>query len=296
MAQIKFIGKTLLADTGGIFQGQSGATGRSDSQIEAQNDLAGTYHALVSIFNRKNPGDNLQEAAVSYQAYDSTGIVRQMASISAMWSNNATVATGYAVLRFNVDGVGGASDIALRLYGSAGGAVFFSASDTDPAGGKWIKIWRTGGNPSIVGAADLVLDANSGAGANQVFLNAYNAGNAVLVAGGGKVLLGGAADPGASLLAGELLLANARSLRGLNAAGTTGFPLIGMDGSNIVCVAGASTTASTGAFMRIPRFTNGQLNAGSSTMDGVLVIDTTNSRLVYYTGGLRYWIPIGTSF
>lgn len=180
----------LLAPTlGGIFGGQSGATGRSDSQIEVQNDVAGTYHALISIFNQKNPGDNLQEGALSYQARDSTGVVRQVASISAMWSNNATVATGYGVLRFNIDSVGGVSELFMRAFGATQGVTFYGISDTDFAGGPFVKIVRTAGKPCLVGTADLVLDANFGGAANTVFLNAYNAGDVNVGNGGGYLLL-----------------------------------------------------------------------------------------------------------
>jgi hypothetical protein len=182
----------VVAEAGGIFRGQSGAPGRSDSQIEAQNDLAGSYHALISIYNRKTTGDTLQEAAVSFQANesDTPGTVHQMASISAMWSNNATLASGYAVLRFNVDQVAGASEIFMRGFGGGQGVTFYGASDTDVAGFKGVKIVRSSGKPSIAGHADLVLDANFGNGANTVFLNAFNAGDVSLAAGGGAVSVG----------------------------------------------------------------------------------------------------------
>lgn len=42
--------------------------------------------------------------------------------------------------------------------------------------------------------------------------------------------------------------------------------------------------------------TNAALPAAGAARDGLLGLDTTNSRLIYWVGGLRYFIPIGTSF
>lgn len=97
-----------------------------------------------------------------------------------------------------------------------------------------------------------------------------------------------------SLVIGELGIANNKIIRGTNAAGTDNLPLITIDANNLV-QAGSNAASGNGAFS-IPKNTNANLPAAGATRNGIIVIDTTNSRLCYYVGGLRYFIPIGTSF
>jgi hypothetical protein len=157
----------------------SAGIGRQDAQIEVRNG-SGTGHALISIFNARNPGDTAEEGAVSYGAYDSYGSVRQVGSISAMWSSSADPASGIGVLRFNADTAASAGDIAMRIFGTKGIALY-GDSETLNCGGRFLCINRGSGIPSISGINDLVLEGKVG-GAGAVFLNAY---------GGGDVYIGG---------------------------------------------------------------------------------------------------------
>jgi hypothetical protein len=289
----------LTASAAAVFRGQLGAGyGRTDAQIEAQNDVAGAAHALISIYNRKTIGDTLQEAALSYQANTADGSVVQMASISAMWSNNASVATGYAVLRLNVDGAGGASDIFLRGFGRGAGVTFYGTSDTDAPGIPAVMFRRASNKPTIIGGIvneDIAIDANYGGSANVVFLNAYNAGNVSLALGGGKVLIGAGLDTGASSAAGEMIFANAKGIRALNSLGTNTLAMIAVDNSNVVALGGSTGTQDVGNLARIAIFQVGNLNAGAAGRNGIITIDTTNNRFIYYSGGNRYYLA-GTSF
>ncbi len=45
----------------------------------------------------------------------------------------------------------------------------------------------------------------------------------------------------------------------------------------------------------VPRVTSGNINGGQAPFDGCLLVDSTNNRLVYYSGGNRYYIA-GTAF
>jgi hypothetical protein len=79
-----------------------------------------------------------------------------------------------------------------------------------------------------------------------------------------------------------------------NARGVT-FPVAYVDANGIIKI-GANAGITGISQMAIPRTTSAQLPAGSKAMNGCIVIDSTNNRLVYYTNDLRYFIPIGTIF
>lgn len=164
---------------------------RSDAQIEATNPSAG--HALIVIGQTANPGSNVEEAGLSYDAYDSTGLAKQMASISAMWGNDATVSDGYGVLRFNVDGADQSSNVELRIFGRQKGIDIFGAptptGEQNPPGGRFIRITRTSGYASICGASDMVLDGTAN-GSGTIYLNAYSTGDVVVNNGGGHLQFG----------------------------------------------------------------------------------------------------------
>lgn len=165
-----------------------GSAFRPDAQIEIQNTTGG--HALLSISNVKQPCTNDEEAAISFNAYSELTQKLQMASISAMWANDCTIASGYGVLRFNVAGVNQSSDVEMRIFGKRQGIDIFGVSDSSPPGGRFIRISRTPGQPSITGRENgLVLNGNE-SGAQPVWINAYGSGTTVLSAGGGQVQIG----------------------------------------------------------------------------------------------------------
>lgn len=164
--------------------------GRHDAQFEATND-GEQRHALIAITNAINPGDTTEEGAVSFQAYNASGVMQQMASVSAMWPVDASASTGFASLRLNVDDSNGGSEIFLRGFGRSQGVTFYGTSESDRPGCKAVKFNRQSGYPSIVGNADIVIEgAKPGSGAATVFLNAYNSGDVRVCLGGGRFSIG----------------------------------------------------------------------------------------------------------
>lgn len=194
----------------------TGAIGHADSQLESRNDGGG--HALVSIVNTVNPGSTVEEAGVTLVAYDDAGVIKQMASISGMWGNNASVATGYGILRFNAATPAAGSDIAQRIS-SGKGVTFYGTSETDFPGVKQVKFRRNGvGIAHIVGDGDLILDgAASGGAASTVFLNGQNAGDVQIAFGGGTAIVN--SGTGANAAAASLKVGS-KSGRSINAGGT----------------------------------------------------------------------------
>lgn len=73
------------------------------------------------------------------------------------------------------------------------------------------------------------------------------------------------------------------------------FQVISIDANGIIRIGADAGLRGIGQ-IAIPRMAAAQLPAGSVAMNGVIAIDSTNNRIVYYTNNLRYWIPIGTAF
>ena len=89
--------------------------------------------------------------------------------------------------------------------------------------------------------------------------------------------------------AGELILANAKYIRGLLQDGTDSSNLIGLDTNNSAVVGGGSRMVLVGYLAAA------SLPAGAANLNGGLVVDSTNNRWIFYSGGNRYYIA-GTSF
>lgn len=90
---------------------------------------------------------------------------------------------------------------------------------------------------------------------------------------------------------GDLVLANLRSVRAANVGGTGTMPLISLDAQNFVQL--ATVTMLNPA--KISYDTVGQFFAGNASSNGVIGIDSTNNRFVYYSGGAKYYLA-GTAF
>lgn len=183
--------QTIFAPDGLLADGPLGANGigRTDAQIEATNG-GNQSHALIAITNDINPGSTTEEAAISFQARSSDGVMKQTASISAVWPSDAAANTGFASLRLNVDDANGGSEIFMRGFGRGNGVTFYGTSEVDYPGIPAVQFNRKSGYPSIVGKADLVIEgAKASAGPATVFLNAYNAGNVWVGLGGGRLQL-----------------------------------------------------------------------------------------------------------
>ena len=182
-----FITSDAILATGEL--GNDGV-GRGDAQIEATNN-GEQRHALIAITNDISPGDTSEEAAISFQARNSNGAMRQTASISAVWPVSAAPGTGFASLRLNVDDTDGGSEIFMRGFGRGQGVTFYGTSESDRPGCKAVKFNRQSGNPSIVGNADLVIEGGPVPSTPAtVFLNAYNGGDVRVCYGGGKLVIG----------------------------------------------------------------------------------------------------------
>lgn len=182
----------IITSDGILATGELGGdgVGRADAQIEATNN-GEQRHALIAITNDINPGSTSEEGAISYQARDSAGNMRQTASISAVWPTNASPGTGFASLRLNVDDTDGGSEIFMRGFGRGQGVTFYGTSEADRPCVKTVKFNRQTGGPSIVGNADLVIEGRAAASpAATVFVNAYNPGDVRLCLAGGRVSIG----------------------------------------------------------------------------------------------------------
>lgn len=163
--------------------------GRVDAQIELRN-AAG--HALLSIFQTTNPGSTVEEAAVSFGAYDSTGVVGQMGAVSSKW---AVATHGSLVGLVNIHGTFGTSstDNAFRMFAN-NGIVLWGPDDVTNPGTKSLQIYRTAGAPSILGDSSgtqgLALDGAPSGVAGQLFLNGFATGKVTIAGGGGDIQWG----------------------------------------------------------------------------------------------------------
>lgn len=110
------------------------------------------------------------------------------------------------------------------------------------------------------------------------------------ISDGGIFLVGTTAE--GDSVAGDIVLANGKELRGVNAAATGSRFLIGINSNNIVGLGGGYTGDAHVAILGLPA---ASLPAAGATFNGVIAFDTTNNRFVFYVGGNRYWIA-GTSF
>jgi hypothetical protein len=77
---------------------------------------------------------------------------------------------------------------------------------------------------------------------------------------------------------------------------TTPQPLIGVNqDTGVVQLGGGSATADSSLAVHIATFNAGSIPAGSAVRNGQIMVDATNNRLVYFSGGNRYFIA-GTPF
>ena len=163
--------------------------GRGDAQIEFRNN--GTGHAMLSSVLMQNPPNTVNENAWSGQAYGGDGTLVQQGAFYMKW-HDPSEKNGYSTMGVHPNYFSNGiiyTDTAFEVYGAHGIAMFNGPSGTPPLE-RYLLVNRTGGVPSIVGSTDLVLESNYGGGANNVYLNAYNAGNVTMVLGGGNVGIG----------------------------------------------------------------------------------------------------------
>lgn len=91
---------------------------------------------------------------------------------------------------------------------------------------------------------------------------------------------------------GDIVVGNNINIRGQNAGATDTVRMMGLNAQNNVTLGGGYAGDTYTIILGI---INASLVAGSSNANGTIVIDTTNNRFVYYSGGNRYFLA-GTSF
>lgn len=179
---------------------------------------------------------------------------------------------------------------------------YFSSSATKPSRFQAFADGKTLIGSGVSVAAGVFSDDggnNSGIILNDTYALSvikYLAGvltHTLRVDSGGQTTIGALAVL-TNLLVNELGLQNSKSIRGTNAAGNDNLNMIVIDGNNLVQL-GVNNASGDGA-VAIPKNTAANLPAAGGTRNGIITIDTTNNRLCYYSGGNRYFIPIGTIF
>ena len=158
------------------------------------------------------------------------------------------------------------------------------------------------GNPGTVSGAangDVVLGHGkylrgvnvAGTGTSALIANSAISGNDVVAINPSAVgvTTNGAVTSVGSSLAGDFILANNRSVRGVNAAGTSTIVIGKIDTSGYPQLGDGSIHTKLGYI------SSAGLASAGSTSNGVVVLDSTNNRLVFYVGGNRYYVT-GTAF
>ncbi|MCP3941092.1 MAG: hypothetical protein GY710_06370 [Desulfobacteraceae bacterium] len=203
----------LVASGGISITGTIGSegVGRTDAQLEILNP-AGVGHCLVSLFNQKNPPDLLEEPGITFGGWNSTATAaQQQASISTLWALMDVV----TVFRLQNRGQ------YFRFFGPEGATLFNTDANGDYQypGSKIFEVHRQSGRPTIVGDQDMLIDANYGGTADNVWLNGINAGDVLLAKSSSKFsyVAGAAAS---TALAAMYIATETTTSRSINAGGT----------------------------------------------------------------------------
>jgi len=93
----------------------------------------------------------------------------------------------------------------------------------------------------------------------------------------------------ASTDAGEIVMAKLREIRSADSTDTKTYPLISLDGDNLVSLGSSLAGSTTGeGNVRIPRVLTADLPVGGATRNGIIVINKTTNELVYFSNNVRY--------
>lgn len=142
---------------------------------------------------------------------------------------------------------------------------------------------RIGGNPGVISTANANgFSINSSGGTMQFQI--YDSG--ILIARGAGTTTGAAA--------GDFVFANNVGVRGCNSLNTTTYSIMKFNASALVQL-GADAGSGGAGHVQIPYVTAANLPAAAASLNGVIAIDSTNNRLIYYSGAARYYLA-GTSF
>lgn len=91
--------------------------------------------------------------------------------------------------------------------------------------------------------------------------------------------------------AGDVIVPQGNNYRSVNAAGTGTLSLVRLNTNNHVEVAGG-----TDSYPLIPSLAAASFLAAGAAQDGTIGIDTTNNRLVFYSGGARHYVSATGTF
>lgn len=160
-----------------------------------------------------------------------------------------------------------------------------------------------GGGADVTRGALITLRGNEHATPGALSLAAGNVANGRIdFATGGSErgrIIGGVLAWGTTYVGtvtdGNMTFANEKGLWASNAGGTATFQMISLTSNALTKIGPASGNPWNGGISAISTCTSAELVAGSATLSGVLVINTTDNRLVYYSNGNRYYLS-GTSF
>lgn len=96
-------------------------------------------------------------------------------------------------------------------------------------------------------------------------------------------------------IAGDLLIANVRSIRSVDAAAGATYSMIVMDGNDLIGLGRSAANTGKG-HVTIPRVAAVDIPAAGVSRNGIILIDSTNNRICYFNNNLRYFMPAGTAF
>ena len=142
-----------------------------------------------------------------------------------------------------------------------------------------------GRHQAIIGSGvDDSLTILSETGLGIAFMVNGSPGEVGRITNGGILAWGTTVVTGAS--AGEIVIQNTTRLRSVIAAGTATIPLIGSSSGNVVQVGDAASSI----FTSLGRIAAASLPAFAAGFEGVITVDSTNNRLVFYTNGDRRYV------
>lgn len=93
-----------------------------------------------------------------------------------------------------------------------------------------------------------------------------------------------------SMTAGDIAHPNTKGPKGVNAAGTDTISLVRLNAQDQIELGGVDR------LVRVGHIAAASLPAASANHNGAIAVDADNDRLVYYSGGARYYLATGTSF
>ena len=201
----------------------------------------------------------------------------------AFFSRNLTV--GGALTVTGAATISSTLAVAGQITGSAGAVIDYS-------GATILTVRNTGvdSNPNISIQNDARVWQLQTVGArNDSFeINDGTAGVVRLaITTGGQVLIGTTVTSGTG--AGDIVIANTKAVRGV--IGASAYSLVQVDANSVVQIGEAPSGVHAGIGVRAAA----ALPGGAAAYNGVIAVDSTNNRFVYYSGGNRYYLT-GTAF